>query len=319
MIIQWQYAVGLCVFIILAFTIYTLLLEENSKESDKSDKNFDSEDIHSEKLGQSENLGRIVLRKKIKPKDSEKSNEELDDFTEKQNIHELIKSQQWNERNRQLNEMYNLKFQEFNPERIDLKVSDFEFKPELNNDTYLTSHRENKYKGEKRKTLSDLIQPKTRKSPVRKKIEHDKDKDVEKNVTISQWSSIDKSNFERLCSQILANVTGLDFETVRIEEIKNPLTNKPLEIDAFNRKTRIGMEVQGPQHSEFPNYIEYDPLNEMMLKQFKERVARDEYKRQKCFDLGIKLIEIPFSIEKEDLEEYMLEQLSNVGVHIEYK
>lgn len=140
--------------------------------------------------------------------------------------------------------------------------------------------------------------------------EEDSDESEEKNVTIVSWDSINDSKGERLCAQILSNLTGLSLIKVRIEQIRNPKTGEPLEIDCYNEKARIGLEFQGPQHYHYPNWTECS------LKEFKELVGRDEFKRNKCHELGIKLIEVPYTIAQEDLEEYIKEQFVVLGIKL---
>lgn len=131
-----------------------------------------------------------------------------------------------------------------------------------------------------------------------------------KEITVIPWGAADKSRGERLCAQILSNLLGLEFLTVRIPEIKNPETGQPLEIDCYNVETKIGLEYQGPQHYHHPNWTGNS------FDDFRKQIARDEFKRTRCHELGIRLIEVPYNVKEIELQDYILDKLQEVGVKI---
>ena len=77
----------------------------------------------------------------------------------------------------------------------------------------------------------------------------------------------------------------------RGNELKNPLTNKNLEIDCYDPISKIGVEYNGKQHYEYPNSFHKSEL------EFYEQLRRDRTKEQLCKDNGIYLIRIPFTID----------------------
>jgi hypothetical protein len=76
-----------------------------------------------------------------------------------------------------------------------------------------------------------------------------------------------------------------DFEKIKPDWMRNAKTNRKLELDGFNDKLSLAFEHQGIHHETGceKNNKHYDP----------EVFIRDEIKRQKCKEHGIKLIEVP--------------------------
>ena len=79
-----------------------------------------------------------------------------------------------------------------------------------------------------------------------------------------------------------------------------------LELDCYNNELRLAVEYNGAQHY---NYIPFFHKNK---EAFYNQKYRDEIKRIRCKELGITLIEIPYTEDKR-LELYLEEQLRLSG------
>jgi len=95
-----------------------------------------------------------------------------------------------------------------------------------------------------------------------------------------------QSRSEKMVRYCIEQLTNKKFEKIRHKKIRNPVTGRPLEIDMYNKELNIGFEYQGNQHYQKIN--KFKSTDEML----KTQQERDELKRIKCKELGIKLIEI---------------------------
>lgn len=134
-----------------------------------------------------------------------------------------------------------------------------------------------------------------------------------KSKPIVRWSKPDKSRGERLCAQILSNIFEAPFGTGRLEAILNQETNQPLEIDVYNEELKVGLEYNGPQHYDWPNWTG------ISWEGFRKQIGRDEMKRIRCSELGIRLIEVPYTVKDNELYDYIIDRLQDLGVKIEFE
>ena len=96
----------------------------------------------------------------------------------------------------------------------------------------------------------------------------------------------DRSKGETECLTVAKKIFAEEFFTVRPSWLKNPKTNKNLEIDIYNDKLGIGIEYQGYQHTKYPNKFH------KTKQEFINQVNRDEFKLRKCNELGVYLIRV---------------------------
>lgn len=90
-----------------------------------------------------------------------------------------------------------------------------------------------------------------------------------------------------IVKQVIEVLLGEEFVTVRPKWLNNPKTNRPLELDGYSEKLNIAFEYQGKQHYQ---PIEYFGGEES----FKKLTENDSYKKLRCEELGIVLIEVPY-------------------------
>ena len=111
---------------------------------------------------------------------------------------------------------------------------------------------------------------------------------------------------EELCRGILEKTFGVPFPTVRPDWLVNPDTGKCLELDAYNSELNLALEYDGEQHYKFVPIFHKTPSD------LNKQIERDAYKTRICKLHGIRLIRVPYWIEEEDLEEYILNQAKRV-------
>jgi hypothetical protein len=79
-----------------------------------------------------------------------------------------------------------------------------------------------------------------------------------------------------------------------------------LELDCYNSELQLAAEYNGAQHYKFI------PFFHKNKEAFYNQKYRDELKRIRCKELGITLIEIPYTEERQ-LEQYLTHELNRQG------
>ena len=114
---------------------------------------------------------------------------------------------------------------------------------------------------------------------------------------------------EGICRRHLERVFGRPFNKARPDFLRNPVTGGDfnLELDCFNPELKLALEYNGAQHYK---YVPYFHRNK---EAFYNQKYRDEMKRTKCKEHGIKLIEVPYTVKSDDLEAYVNSELKKFG------
>ena len=114
-----------------------------------------------------------------------------------------------------------------------------------------------------------------------------------------QWKS------EALCRRVFEDMFGMEFPSVRLNCLKNPETNRNLELDGYNEELGLAFEYSGIQHYQYPNPFHTSE------EQFINQVRRDQYKREKFDEMGIYLITIPYNVpvKYEEIKDYIIYHL----------
>jgi hypothetical protein len=115
---------------------------------------------------------------------------------------------------------------------------------------------------------------------------------------------------EEKCRDIFEALTGRAYPTVRPNWLKNPKTNRNLELDGFCADLRSAFEYNGKQHYEYPNAFH------KTREDFDKLVQRDRIKVQTCRDYGVDLLLIPYYLETSDLESFIEQHLTSEGIII---
>lgn len=97
---------------------------------------------------------------------------------------------------------------------------------------------------------------------------------------------------EAECLRVLTNIYKVPFDVqVRPDWLRNPRTNRPLELDISELKhLKIAVEYNGRQH-----YV-YTKKWHKTLEDFKQQVYRDTVKYELCQKHGIYLITVPYNV-----------------------
>jgi hypothetical protein len=107
---------------------------------------------------------------------------------------------------------------------------------------------------------------------------------------------------ETQCRRILEEVYGKPFRKVRPAFLRYPKTGRNLELDCYNSEIGLAVEVQGMQHRAFVPFLhQNDP------QKFRAQQKRDSWKRTRCKQLGVDLIEV--SDTEADVDGYLRAQL----------
>ena len=112
-----------------------------------------------------------------------------------------------------------------------------------------------------------------------------------------------RSRGERICCEVMEELTGRPFGTTRSNFLKNPETGRNLEIDCYNHELRIGVEYNGEQHYKWPNHTG------MTEAQFIQQLRRDKFKVDMCDAYGVYLITVPYTVPHNQIREYIIERL----------
>jgi len=112
---------------------------------------------------------------------------------------------------------------------------------------------------------------------------------------------------EEICRKIIQKIYSRPFPSVRPSFLRSPVTKKKLELDCYNAELKIALEYNGQQHYTYTPYFHKNKKN------FYSQVHRDDWKRAKCQELGIRLIEVPYWVIPIDLEDYIVKELKKKG------
>lgn len=120
---------------------------------------------------------------------------------------------------------------------------------------------------------------------------------------ISLSKSPSKWKNEQVCRLSIETLTGCKFRSVYPIWLKNPLTDRSLELDGYNEKLSIAFEYQGQQH--YSQVKRFQPTED----KFQMQIFRDQVKKSLCDEHGITLIIIPYTISTYMIPMYIHEKL----------
>lgn len=98
-------------------------------------------------------------------------------------------------------------------------------------------------------------------------------------------NQVSEPMFRQILEDYVSRFGILQFPNVRPEWLRNPETNRPLELDCFNEEIGLAFEIQGRQH--------YEPIERWGgQKEFAKIIRRDNYKVTECRKQGVELFRI---------------------------
>jgi hypothetical protein len=117
-----------------------------------------------------------------------------------------------------------------------------------------------------------------------------------------------ESKGEMQCRYVLQKLFNKPFIKERPDILRNPVTgDNNLELDCYNRELKLAVEYNGAQH------YKYIPFMHRTRDSFNNQKYRDHIKRELCQKNGINLIEVPYTVKIQDIEEYLTTKLTNLG------
>lgn len=119
------------------------------------------------------------------------------------------------------------------------------------------------------------------------------------------YSEYKQSHGERECLRVMERVFHPRcFEVQqRLDFMRNPETDRRLELDIYNKDLAVAVEYNGRQHYFFTKKFHQS------VQDFEAQVRRDNYKRLLCARHGIYLIEVPYNVAIKDIERFILNSL----------
>lgn len=108
------------------------------------------------------------------------------------------------------------------------------------------------------------------------------------------------SKGEAACKKAVEEIFGKEFHCVHMDWLRNPKTNRHLELDLYNHELKIAIEYHGEQHyKKVKRYHKNEDVYEM-------RKFCDEIKIQLCDQYGIYLIPVPHTVELSEIRDYII-------------
>lgn len=116
-----------------------------------------------------------------------------------------------------------------------------------------------------------------------------------------------RSRGEKVCRLILESIFNAPFSSgypdfLAYSEKKGGKKSK-LEIDLYNEDFKLGVEYQGQQHYLYNKHFHTNPEG------FNRSLKRDDFKRKKCHQNGVHLIEVPYFVDEKELGTYLWDRI----------
>lgn len=117
------------------------------------------------------------------------------------------------------------------------------------------------------------------------------------------------SKGELECRRVLQKIFKKPFNKARPDFLSNPVTGGRfnLELDCFEDSLKLAVEYNGIQHYK---YVPYFHKNK---EAFYNQKYRDDMKRRICRDNRINLIEVPNTVEINQIESFLVDKLRLIG------
>lgn len=112
-----------------------------------------------------------------------------------------------------------------------------------------------------------------------------------------------RSKGEEITCTFLSEYFNKPFESIRPDWLANPETGRNLELDCYNEELSLAAEYNGEQHYRWPNFTN------QTKEEFLAQLRRDKHKKKICEQRNIKLIIVPYTVKREKIKEFILEQL----------
>jgi len=101
----------------------------------------------------------------------------------------------------------------------------------------------------------------------------------------------------------IESITGKQFPKARPSFMKNTVSGQNLELDCYCDDLKIAVEYNGEQHYKYIPYFHHSKDAYYNMK------YRDEMKKKLCEENGVKLIIVPYTVQINDIESFILNKL----------
>lgn len=122
-------------------------------------------------------------------------------------------------------------------------------------------------------------------------------------IFFSGNSNASQSKGEQECRRVIEEITQKPFSKHRPDFLKNEITGKNLELDCYNDELKLAIEYNGIQH------YEYTPVFHKSRDSFYNTKYRDKMKASLCYENGVKLIVVPYTVKLQDIKKYIQDHL----------
>lgn len=115
---------------------------------------------------------------------------------------------------------------------------------------------------------------------------------------------------EGICKKVIETIFyPFKFNKIRPDFLKYK-KGKNLEIDIYNNDLKFGVEVNGIQH------YKHTPFFHRSYDEFLQQQERDEFKRRRCEEKGVTLIEVPYFVKPQHMANYIKSELRKKGIDL---
>jgi hypothetical protein len=114
------------------------------------------------------------------------------------------------------------------------------------------------------------------------------------------------SKGEQICRETMEKIYGVPFINTRPKWLKNPTTNRNLELDCYNDKLKLAVEYNGIQHYKWCSFAKQS------YSDFREQIRRDRIKVDLCEQHGVYLIVVPYNVTLSQIPTYIMYHLPEI-------
>ncbi len=114
---------------------------------------------------------------------------------------------------------------------------------------------------------------------------------------------------ERICRQFFEYIFNKKFPKKKFKWLVNKEGNQ-MELDGYNRELKLGFEYQGRQHYIFIPHFHHNKET------FKKRLEDDRLKKELSKLKGINLIEVPYTIDYDKMQDFIISQCKMRNINI---
>jgi hypothetical protein len=124
-------------------------------------------------------------------------------------------------------------------------------------------------------------------------------------LNVAKGSSHSSSSEEK-CREIVERLFNKKFASVRPSWLKNPMSNRNLELDMYNEELKLAFEYDGVQHRQ------YTARWHSSQDDFDEQIMRDKIKNKLCRQNEVLLIRVPDNCG--DMEKFIKKECISKGI-----